>query len=40
MFSENDGVKESNEVEVIAILEALRLFSGPFQSKLIVVFFL
>lgn len=30
------GVKESNEAEVLAIFEALRLFSRSFQAKLIV----
>lgn len=36
MISKNVGVKESNVAEVKAILEALRLFSRSFQSKLIV----
>lgn len=36
MFSKSVGVKESNEAEVMAILEALRLFSSSFQAKLIV----
>lgn len=30
------GVKESNEAKVLAILEALWLFSRSFQAKLIV----
>lgn len=36
MFSKKVGVKESNENEVMAILEALRLFSHYFQTLLIV----
>ena len=30
------GVKDSNEVKVLAILEALRIFSGFFKWKLMV----
>lgn len=36
MFSKKVGVKESNENEVMAILEALQLFSHSFQTLLIV----
>lgn len=36
MFSKHVGSKESNEAEVVAMLEALRIFSGSFQGKLIV----
>lgn len=30
------GIKESNEIEVLDILEALQLFSSSFYGKLIV----
>lgn len=36
MFSKKVGIMESNEVEVLAILEALRLFSSSFGGKLMV----
>lgn len=36
MFSRSVGVKESNEAELMAILEALSLFSKSFQAKFIV----
>lgn len=36
MFSKYVGVIESNESEVLAILEALCLFSASFHGKLIV----
>ena len=36
MFSKNVGIKESNEAEVLAILEALRIFSSTFKESLIV----
>lgn len=36
LFSKNVGINESNEVEVLARLEALWLFSLSFQTKLIV----
>lgn len=32
MFSESVGVKDSNAVEVLAILVALQIFFGSFQS--------
>lgn len=35
-FSKNIGIKESNMVEVLAILEALRLFFSSFRDKLLV----
>lgn len=34
MISKHVGCMESNEVEVVAILEALRLFASSFNSKL------
>ena len=34
LFSMSVGVKDSNEAEVLAILEALWLFSSSFQAKL------
>lgn len=36
MFSKHVGIKESNEVEVMAVSEALHLIQGSFQGKLIV----
>lgn len=36
MFSESIGIKDSNEAEVLAILEALEIFSRLFQGSLIV----
>lgn len=37
LFSKNVGLMESNEAEVVAILEALRVFvSGHFQASLVV----
>ena len=36
MFSKSVGVRDSNEVEVLAILEALRIFSRSFMGSLIV----
>ena len=36
MFSKPVGICDSNEVEVLSILEALCIFSGSFQDKLIV----
>lgn len=36
MFSKPIGIRDSNEVEVLAISEALCIFSGSFQDKLIV----
>lgn len=36
MFSAHVGVKDSNEVEVMDILEALQIFSHSFQDRLIV----
>lgn len=36
MFSKHVGIMESNEVEVLAILEALRFFSSSFIGKLVV----
>lgn len=35
MFSKHVGIKESNEMEMMAILEALRIFSPSFQDKLV-----
>ncbi|XXG44210.1 hypothetical protein AAC387_Pa01g4073 [Persea americana] len=35
MFSKKVGIKESNETEVLAILEALRLFFSSFREKLL-----
>lgn len=37
MFSEHVGPKNSNEAEVIDILEALQIFSHSFQDRLIVL---
>lgn len=37
MFSERVGPKNSNEAEVIDILEALQIFSHSFQDRLIVL---
>ena len=36
MFSKNVGIKESNEAKVLAILEALRIFSFTLKENLIV----
>lgn len=36
MFSKNAGSKESNEAEIMAVLEALCIFSAFFPTKLIV----
>lgn len=36
LFSKNVRINESNEIEVLALLEALWLFSLSFQAKLIV----
>ena len=36
VFSESVGVRDSNEAEVLAILEALRIFSRSLQGRLIV----
>lgn len=35
MFSKSIGVRDFNEVEVLAILEALRIFFHSFQGRLI-----
>lgn len=36
MLSKHVGVKESNEAEVLTILEALQVFWASFQDRLIV----
>lgn len=36
MFSKNVGVKNSNEAKVLAILEALRLYSGSILEEFVV----
>lgn len=36
MFPKAVGVKDSNEAELLAILEALRLFIASFQGRLVV----
>lgn len=36
MFSKNVGMKDSNEVEVVAILEALWILSSSFHENLII----
>lgn len=36
LFSKGVGVRDSNETEVLAILEALRIFSESFQGSMIV----
>ena len=36
LFTRNVGMKESNEAEVLAILQALQIFSSSFQGRLIV----
>lgn len=36
MFSKNVGIKDSNEAEILAILEALRIYHRPFQYPLVV----
>lgn len=33
MFSENVGVRDSNEPEVLAILEAIRIFTSSFRGS-------
>ena len=36
MFPKSVGIRESNEAEVLAILEALRIFSASFHAPLVV----
>lgn len=36
LFSKGVGIKDSNETEVLAVFEALRIFSHSFQGRLIV----
>lgn len=36
LFSEEEGIRDSNEVEVLAISEVLRIFSRSFHGRLIV----